>query len=216
MDWLARRRRRKLKIKWRKIFSKRGRRRFFKWILIAVIVLLVGYGAKEFYQLHQRQVIVQSQPGAKTIFIKQIAPEAEKMDRQYNVPASITIAQAILESNWGSSTLSAKYYNLFGVKSSSTQNSQLLNTKEYVNGQWVVVNGRFRVYASWDQSIEAHTMLMVNGTTSDPDKYKGVTSSTSYDAAAQALQNAGYATDPDYASKLVSIIHTYHLNKYDQ
>lgn len=209
-------RRRKRKFKWQKLFSRRGQNRLAKIVLWVIILALVGYGVQELHQVRQRQLIVEKQTDSKQLFIKQVAPEAEKMDQKYNVPASITLAQAILESDWGSSTLSAKYYNLFGVKSSDTTNSKVLTTKEYVNGKWIVTSGRFRVYTSWDQSIDAHTLLMVNGTTDDPQKYTGVTQTSSYTQAAQALQTAGYATDPDYASKLIRVIETYHLNKYDQ
>lgn len=209
-------RRRKRKFKWQKLFSRRGQNRLAKIVLWVIILALVGYGVQELHQVRQRQLIVEKQTDSEQLFIKQVAPEAEKMDQKYNVPASITLAQAILESDWGSSTLSAKYYNLFGVKSSDTTNSKVLTTKEYVNGKWIVTSGRFRVYTSWDQSIDAHTLLMVNGTTDDPQKYTGVTQASSYTQAAQALQTAGYATDPDYASKLIRVIETYHLNKYDQ
>lgn len=209
-------RRRKRKFKWQKLFSRRGKNRLAKLILWAIILALVGYGAFELHQIRQRQLIVQKQTDSKQLFIKQIAPEAEKMDTQYNVPASITMAQAILESDWGSSTLSAKYYNLFGVKSSSPTNSKVLTTKEYVNGNWIVTNGRFRVYTSWNQSIDAHALLLVNGTTDDPGKYTAVRNASDYKQAARALQTAGYATDPDYATKLIRVIETYHLNQYDQ
>lgn len=195
---------------------KRGQLRWLNLLVLILVLALVGYGIDQLHQLRERQLIVSKQPDAKKLFIKQIAPESQKMMQEHNVLASITMAQAILESDWGSSTLAAKYYNLFGVKSSSRTNSQVLSTKEYENGSWIVIHGRFQVYTSWDASIDAHAMLMVNGTTDDQAKYAGVIKATNYQEAAQALQQAGYATDPDYANKLIQVIQTYHLDKYDQ
>lgn len=195
---------------------KRGHIRWLNLVVLILIIALAGYSVDQLHQLRERQQIVHRQANAKKLFIKQIAPESQTMMKEHNVLASITMAQAILESDWGSSTLAAKYYNLFGVKSSSTTNSQVLNTKEYENGSWIVIHGRFQVYSSWSASIQAHTMLMVNGTTDDQAKYANVIKATNYTDAAKALQEAGYATDPNYASKLIKVIQTYHLNKYDQ
>ena len=65
------------------------------------------------------------------------------------------------------------------------------------------------------ESLDDHTMLFVNGTNWDPKLYAGVLTATDYRQAAQALQSAGYATDPDYASKIISVIETYNLEQYD-
>ena len=97
----------------------------------------------------------------KEEFVEKIAPIAQDEQRKYHIFASITIAQAALESNWGQSELATQYYNLFGVKSDT---GGLMTTKEYVNGQWIVVRARFAIYQSWRESIEQHTALLVNGT----------------------------------------------------
>lgn len=179
--------------------------------MVAVVLVLVGYGAHEIEMIYKQRIIVEKQNNYKSMFIKQIAPEAQKMDQEHHVLASVTIAQAILESDWGGSTLASKYHNLFGVKSTSTTNSKLMSTREYVDGKWVVITGRFQVYSSWADSIDAHAALLDSGTT-----YQGVIQSTNYTEAAKALQSEGYATDPSYASKLIDIIETYHLDQYDQ
>lgn len=176
---------------------------------------LVGYGVYELHQIRVEQEAREKMPSAKEQFIASVKPEAQAMMKQHHVYASITIAQAILESNWGKSTLAAKYYNLFGVKSDDPNNSKVLRTQEYVNGEWITINGRFQVYASWNASIDEHALLMVNGTTYNSQQYAQVIAATSYQDAAQALQNAGYATDPTYASKLISIIQKYKLDQYD-
>ena len=148
----------------------------------------------------------------KEKFVEKIAPIAQDEQQKYHIFASITIAQAALESNWGQSELATQYYNLFGVKSDT---GGLMTTKEYVNGQWIVVRARFAIYQSWRESIEQHTALFVDGTSWDSGHYQAVLSADNYVEAAQALQQRGYATDPNYAQKLISLIKTYNLDKYD-
>lgn len=63
--------------------------------------------------------------------------------------------------------------------------------------------------------MDDHTLLFVNGTDWNSDLYKNVLSATNYQEAATALQTAGYATDPDYAQKVINVIETYQLNQYD-
>lgn len=150
----------------------------------------------------------------RTRFIKALVPVAQQEEREHHVLASITLAQAALESDWGRSELSSKYNNLFGMKSSA-QNSVQLTTSEYVNGQWITVKARFAVYGSWDESVRAHTQLFLNGTQWDRNHYQAVLQSTDYHQAARALQDKGYATDPGYAQKLVSLIEEYKLDLYD-
>lgn len=182
--------------------------------LVVVVAALLAYVGHSVYERHQQQEIQQRAQRNKQVFINEIAPEAQAMQRTYQVPASITLAQAILESDWGTSQLASQYHNLFGIKGTGP-NSRNLSTKEYVNGRWIVTTGSFKVYDSWDESIRDHTQLMVNGTANNHANYSGVTHATNYKAAAMALQRAGYATDPDYAAKLINVIQTYNLAKYD-
>ncbi len=150
----------------------------------------------------------------KSSFIRALVPVAQEQQRKHHVFSSITLAQAALESDWGRSKLSSKYNNLFGVKSSQS-NSVLLTTQEYVNGQWITVKARFATYDSWDDSVRAHTQLFLNGTKWDKEHYRPVLEASDYRQAAQALQDRGYATDPGYAQKLISLIEEYDLNQYD-
>ena len=147
-------------------------------------------------------------------FIQKLVPIAQNEQREHKILPSITLAQAALESNWGQSTLASKYHNLFGVKSYG-KNSVLLETKEYVNGQWITVKANFATYSSWESSVKAHTNLFVYGTSWNKDKYRAVLNAGNYKEAAKALQEAGYATDPTYAQKLISLIEQYHLDQYD-
>ena len=148
-------------------------------------------------------------------FIADIAPAAQQMQANYGVHASISIAQAILESDWGESELSAVYNNLYGMKGDNPENTVRLVTSEYYNGEWVTIQANFRVYGSWAESVQDHALLFVNGTTWDPDQYAPVLQAATYQEAAQALQDCGYATDPDYAEKLIAVIEQHALYDYD-
>lgn len=152
---------------------------------------------------------------SKDEFIQRLLPHAKTLQEGYGVLPSIIIGQAILESNWGQSQLSSEYNNLFGIKSFGHPEKVTLDTQEYVNGLWIVIQGDFRVYPNWEESMTDHTMLFVNGVDWSPGKYEKVLSATSYREAALALQEAGYATDPDYANKVIQVIETYGLNQYD-
>ena len=199
--------------------TKKGkRRRITQWLLaiLAVLVIFMGvYIGHQVYERHVQQEIIQKKREAKQKFIKDIAPAAKAMQNEYGIKASITMAQAILESDWGTSKLAFKYHNLFGIKGTG-ENTKTLKTKEYVNGKWKVVNARFKVYDSWTASIKDHTKLMLHGTDGNENNYTDVVNAKTYKKAAIALQNDGYATDPDYASKLISVIETYNLDKYDK
>lgn len=188
-----------------------------KWvttILLVLVVLMAGYVGHHLYERHLQQEIIERQQNSKRLFIKAIAPEAQAMQNQYHIKASITMAQAILESNWGTSKLASQYHNLFGIKGTGP-NSKLMTTKEYTRDKWVVIKDRFKVYPSWPASIKDHTQLMLNGTQYKQENYERVIKAKNYREAAQALQDANYATDPDYASKLINVIKTYNLDKYD-
>lgn len=183
--------------------------------MLAFFVVIAG---SAFYNVTYKSepTPVEETKDVKMSFIETIAPTAERLDRQYQVPASIIMAQAILESNFGQSELGAKYHNLFGVKAAPNEPSVSLETKEYTNGEWQTIYAHFKVYKSWEESLTDHTKLMVNGTTWNANQYNAVVNAKTYQEAAQALQSAGYATDPAYAQKLIRVIQMYHLDRYDQ
>ncbi|MBM7707968.1 glycoside hydrolase family 73 protein [Enterococcus lemanii] len=148
-------------------------------------------------------------------FISRLLPHAQELQAGYGVLPSIIIGQAILESNWGTSQLASHYFNLFGIKAYGDARKVTLDTQEFFNEQWVVIQGDFRVYDSWEESMDDHTKLFINGVDWDPNKYAGVLTATNYQEAAHALQLAGYATDPNYAEKVIHVIETYQLYQYD-
>ncbi|MDT3416190.1 flagellum-specific peptidoglycan hydrolase FlgJ [Brevibacillus aydinogluensis] len=148
-------------------------------------------------------------------FIDKIAPAAVEDMRKTRIPASLTIAQAILESNWGKSGLTKQANNLFGIKGTGPAGSVTMPTTEYVNGKPVKVNANFRKYNSWAESIADHSALILNGTRDKPTRYHGVLGAD-YKKACQEIWKGGYATDPAYPQKLISLIEQYNLQKYDR
>ncbi|NVY96708.1 glycoside hydrolase family 73 protein [Lactobacillus sp. DCY120] len=188
------------------------------WKVIALSLCLVGI----WHLLEQQFRPLDSQPATAELtpvrrqFLDEVGPAAVKYGHQYNVLPSITIAQAILESDWGTSQLASQYHNLFGVKSDDPQNSQVLKTKEYRQGQWLEIDASFRVYPNFAASIEAHNQLLTQGTSWNTDQYQQVLQADNYVQAARSLQKAGYATDPNYAQKLINLIKKYQLDSYDR
>lgn len=187
---------------------------------LALILLLAGglyYRRQAANQelLRQEQAQKEAALRSRENFIKTVAPLAQKAGKPYGLFPSVTIAQACLESNYGQSTLARQYNNLFGVKGSDPNTTKLLSTKEYENGHWVQVTGRFQVYDSYASAIQAHAQLLVNGTSWNRGQYQDVLQAKNYREQAQALYHDGYATDPGYPAKLTTLIEQYHLDKYD-
>lgn len=147
-------------------------------------------------------------------FIDKLAPLAIEDMRRTGVPASLTIAQGILESNSGNSTLAKQANNLFGMKGKGTAGSIRLPTKEYKDGKWLTVQAEFRKYHNWAESVNDHSKLFLNGVSWNRDLYRGVVGVDGI-TAAREVAKVGYATDPDYAQKLIKLITDHHLIKYD-
>ena len=127
--------------------------------------------------------------------------------------ASLTIAQAILESGWGESTLATNANNLFGIKANSDWKGKVFNIKtlEYFNNSSATtVTACFKAYNSWAEGIKDHSDLFLTNS-----RYSSLIGETDYKKACEKVKSAGYATDPEYVSKLVKIIETYELHKYD-
>lgn len=147
-------------------------------------------------------------------FIDTIAPLAIDDMRKTGVPASLTIAQAILESGDGNSTLAQQANNLFGMKGKGPAGSIRLPTKEYKNGEWITVQAEFRKYHNWAESVNDHSNLFLNGVSWNRDLYRGVIGKDGISASYEVAK-AGYATDPNYAQKLIKLITDHQLLKYD-
>lgn len=163
-----------------------------------------------------QQIALEKEQKERKAFIAQVAPVAQEIQKEYHILASITIAQASLESDWGRSKLSSKYNNYFGVKGDQSSRSVSLETKEFENGHWIKKKANFMVYNDIQESMIDHAKLLKNGTTWNNKQYQAVIDADDYVTASKALLQAGYATDPTYAKKLIEIIEQYQLYQYDK
>ena len=143
-------------------------------------------------------------------FIQSVAQGAIDGWNQYRVLPSVTVAQAILESGWGRSSLSTSAHNLFGIKGSYNGHSVVMRTREVYGGRSVYVNANFRAYANNSESVTDHgRFLNVNS------RYRNLLGDTNYVSVANKLRQDGYATDPSYANALINLIRTYNLTQLD-
>lgn len=149
-------------------------------------------------------------------FFQELAPMSKEIARQTGLKASVALAQAALESDFGSSGLAQKYNNLFGIKAGPNEPQVLLETKEYENGEWIEIKAPFRVYKSKEDCLWAHVRLLQNGTTWNANQYQAVFLAQTVEEQVQALGSSGYATDPDYTAKLKEMIEQYQLKRFDQ
>ena len=166
----------------------------------------------------QADTVQYSSASSQQQFINQIAPHAQSVANANDLYASVMMAQAILESAWGQSTLAqAPNYNLFGIKGSYNGQTVYMDTLEFLNGQWVTKNEPFRRYPSYAESFmdNARTLRTVSFQ-SGVYYYAGAwkSNTTSY-RDATAWLTGRYATDPNYATSLNRIIETYGLTQYD-
>lgn len=150
------------------------------------------------------------------VFINAVAPMAQQSQAQYGVPASVTMAQAILESGWGESELSRYGQAYFGVKCNSASYSPYSSgcvpklTWEVIGGQNVYVWAHFRSYDSLRDSVLDHGYFLRNNS-----RYAPAFSQSTAAGFVRAIAAAGYATDPGYADKLIGIINANNLTRFD-
>lgn len=138
-------------------------------------------------------------------YIRKYAPVAVREMYRSGVPASITLAQGLLESRYGQSDLAVKGNNHFGIKCHDWTGKKMYHDDDR-RGEC------FRVYGTADESFSDHSDFLRYR-----DRYKSLFNNdvTDYKAWAHGLKKAGYATDPAYPSKLIKLIEDYHLDKYD-
>ena len=161
----------------------------------------------------------------KTDFINKIAPLAVQDMKNSGVLASVTIAQAILESGWGGSELAVNALNFFGMKSNLSGNTWEGSvwdgtvyskvTKEYVDGAYVDVTADFRKYKAIADSVADHSAYLLGAKKGSQLRYAGLKGEKNPQKAIEIIKAGGYATAPDYVSKVMNIITTYGLTAYD-
>jgi flagellar protein FlgJ len=145
-------------------------------------------------------------------------PGAQLGWRQYGVPPSVTIAQAILESGWGRSGLASAHKNYFGIKCQSGKFGTLANgcytyrTNECTKaGNCFSTTGSFRTYATMAHSFRDHgNFLRVNSRYKPAFQYTRDANKFIW-----GVWKAGYATDPKYYTKVTGIMASYQLYQYD-
>lgn len=144
-------------------------------------------------------------------FIDKIAPFVMLESTLSHILPSVTLAQAIIESNKGNSGLTKKANNLFGIKGSYRGQSITMMTKEYIGGHYVDVPAKFRKYPDWWESIADHSYLLVSA-----KRYSNIPGCDDYKTVCQYLQHAGYPTSPTYAATLIKTIESNKLYEYDK
>lgn len=166
--------------------------RFLKIFLSAFLLVITPLGA--------------TAQDAYERYINQYHAMAVDQMRRHGIPASITLAQGLLESGAGQSRLAREANNHFGIKADSRW-----------TGRYLVMaddrpDDRFRVYRNVAESYEDHSLFLCSSR-----RYAGLfsLSPTDYRGWARGLKAAGYATNPRYAESLISIIERYSLHRYD-
>lgn len=140
-------------------------------------------------------------------YIRRFHKTAIEERKQFGIPASIKLAQGILESQQGTSTLTRKYKNHFGIKCSSKEPS--CNCAVYADDK---PDDRFKIYSNDWTSFRDHSLFL------QKKRYKKLYAIpvSDYVNWAKGLKKAGYATDPHYATKLIQIIESLELYRFDQ
>jgi hypothetical protein len=143
-------------------------------------------------------------------FLSKIVHTAQAIGRQFKIPPSVVIAQAALETGWGQAVKGNAY---FGIKQGSSSGASIaFTTREVIEGKAVATVERFRAYRNFAEAAQAYGQFL-----QETPRYQEAFQHTSNPAKfAEALQQAGYATDPQYAEKVKQIIQRYQLTAYDR
>ena len=140
-------------------------------------------------------------------YVKKYAPAATKNMRFFKIPASITLAQGILESGYGEGTLAKKANNHFGIKCHKEWKGKSITHDDDEKDEC------FRSYKNPLRSYRDHSLFLV-----DRDRYSSLftLNRKDYKGWAVGLKAAGYATDPKYADKLIRLIERFNLTRFDE
>lgn len=148
-------------------------------------------------------------------FIKLIgnAVSYENKKRGFPLFSSVVIAQAILETGWGKSTMMMKANAVFGIKATENWKGKVYNAKtwEVIDGKVYNIQDCFRAYNSIQESISDYFDLITKS-----ERYRKALTTNNARECIQAIKDGGYATDPLYVDKIISIINGYNLAEYDK
>lgn len=146
-------------------------------------------------------------------FIEEIAPKIAGQASQlgYKYPSAI-IAQACLESNYGKSLLSKKYYNYFGLKCGSSWKGKSVNLKtkeEYTPGQLTTIRDNFRAYDNMDEGVAGYFKFI------QYKRYANLKTASSPEDYIRKIVADGYCTSTKYVNSCITLIKRYNLTQYD-
>ena len=130
-------------------------------------------------------------------FVASIAPTAKAVAKELGIDPRVVIAQAALETGWGTSV---KGNNLFGIKSHGKEDGLMVQTREVVDVKRFKVRDSFRQYNSYDESIADYGSFLQQN-----KRYKPMLQAATLREQVEALGKSGYATDPEYADKVMAI-----------
>ncbi len=142
-------------------------------------------------------------------FVRSLSSHAKIASEATGIPANFMIAQAALESGWGKHEIlhadNKSSFNLFGIKAGQSWQGAVVETvtTEYINGEPKKITDKFRAYNSYAESFQDYANLLINN-----PRYAAVLKNQDANSFAHGLQQAGYATDPLYADKLIRIINS--------
>ncbi|BDS12921.1 glycoside hydrolase family 73 protein [Aureispira anguillae] len=186
-------------------------------LLLYLIFVLYIYQPAKSAPIPIAELIKQMPIDTVELYIKTHAKLAVQEMQRAKIPASITLGQAVLESKYGTSELALQANNHFGIKSEAQWDSS--DRHCIYSYEWSEKKQRmypvlscFRQYASIQDCFRGHSDFLVQR----PYYTELFTLDIAdFEAWAHGLQKAGYATDPNYAAKLIAIINRYQLQKYD-
>ena len=191
----------------RKISKKKKKQKALLNMILFMIFLFVVSVILLFTNKNRESYIVTDY---REEYLELATPLAVSTGRRYGLFPSVILAQSALESSWGTSELSKEYNNYFGIKANKNELEQNMMTSEFVNGVEVRVKQPFREYNSMKESFKHYGQLI-----SEADRYEKVRNASNYTEAAYAIKECGYATDPRYAEKIISIIESHELYELD-
>ena len=194
----------------RKRFKLRPLPKIIRLVVVIVTFIICGISAclkdnqpsEQTYGLDRKQLD----------FIEKLGEASQKNYSKYGILPSMTIAQAILESGWGKSELSALYYNFFGMRadSSYTGKSVVLRTGEEIDGVMIKMDGEFRAYDSFEEGIEGYYQFITGY-----ERYSNLIWEKDYRTACYKIKEDGWATASNYSECLIDIIESYNLTRFD-
>ncbi len=150
---------------------------------------------------------IEGAPGHIRDFVSRMSTAAKVASEQSGVHAKLILSQAALESGWGKREIlredGSTSHNLFGIKAGPGWKGDVVHvtTTEFINGKPQKVKEPFRAYRSYEEAFTDYAKLVGNS-----KRYAQVREAPTAEAAARSIQKAGYATDPAYADKLISIM----------